>query len=69
MAGASWLCYYKALHTGSASKVVPVDKMSVVLTLILAYFFYWRYFADDASASCFADDASANYLQTDHLLD
>ena len=37
--GASWLCYYKALQIGDASKVVPVDKMSVVLTLILAFVF------------------------------
>lgn len=35
--GASWLCYYKALQIGEASKVVPIDKMSVVLTLILAF--------------------------------
>ena len=37
--GASWLCYYKALQMGDASKVVPVDKLSVVLTLILAFVF------------------------------
>lgn len=37
--GASWLCYYKALQLGEASKVVPVDKFSVVITLILAFFF------------------------------
>lgn len=37
--GASWLFYYKALQTGEASKVVPIDKMSVVLTLILAFVF------------------------------
>lgn len=37
--GASWLCYYKALQLGDASKVVPVDKMSVVLTLVLAFVF------------------------------
>ncbi len=37
--GASWLCYYKALQTGEASKVVPIDKLSVVLTLILAFIF------------------------------
>lgn len=37
--GASWLCYYKALQIGEASKVVPVDKMSTVLTLILAFIF------------------------------
>ena len=35
--GASWLCYYRALQTGDASKVVPVDKMSVVITIILAF--------------------------------
>lgn len=37
--GASWLCYYKALQMGEASRVVPVDKLSVVLTLILAFVF------------------------------
>lgn len=37
--GASWLCYYKALQIGEASKVVPVDKLSVVITLILAFVF------------------------------
>ena len=34
--GASWLCYYKALHRGEASKVVPFDKLSVVITMVLA---------------------------------
>lgn len=37
--GASWLCYYKALQMGEASKVVSVDKLSVVITLILAFVF------------------------------
>ena len=37
--GASWLCYYKALQMGSASKVVPIDKLSVVITIILAAVF------------------------------
>lgn len=37
--GASWLCYYKALQLGDASKVVPIDKLSVVITLILAFAF------------------------------
>ena len=37
--GASWLCYYKALQIGDASKVVPIDKMSVVITVILAFLF------------------------------
>ena len=34
--GASWLCYYKALQMGEASKVVPIDKLSIVITMILA---------------------------------
>ena len=37
--GASWLCYYKALQMGEASKVVPIDKLSIVFTIVLAYFF------------------------------
>lgn len=37
--GASWLCYYYALQHGKASQVVPIDKMSVVLTLIMAFLF------------------------------
>ena len=37
--GASWLCYYHALQIGEASKVVPVDKLSVVITLLLAFIF------------------------------
>ena len=37
--GASWLCYYKALQVGEASKVVPIDKLSIVFTLVLAWTF------------------------------
>ena len=37
--GASWLCYYKALQAGSVSKVAPIDKLSIVITLILAFVF------------------------------
>ena len=37
--GASWLCYYRALQLGEASKVVPIDKLSVVITLVLAFVF------------------------------
>lgn len=37
--GASWLCYYRALQLGKASKVVPIDKLSVVITLVLAFVF------------------------------
>lgn len=37
--GASWLCYYRALQLGEASKVVPIDKMSIVLTILMAFVF------------------------------
>ena len=37
--GASWLCYYKALQLGEASKVLPIDKLSIVITIILAFIF------------------------------
>ena len=39
LSGASWLCYYKAIQIGEVSKVVPIDKLSVVITLILAFVF------------------------------
>lgn len=42
--GASWLCYYKALQTGEVSKVVPIDKLSVVITLVLAVIFLHEQF-------------------------
>ena len=42
--GASWLCYYRALQLGEVSKVVPIDKMSVVITLILAFVFLHEQF-------------------------
>ena len=37
--GVSWLCYYKALQLGEVSKVVPIDKLSIVMTIILAFIF------------------------------
>ena len=37
--GASWLCYYKALQLGETSKVVPIDKLSIVITIVLAFIF------------------------------
>lgn len=43
--GASWLCYYRALQLGQASKVVPIDKLSVVITLILAWVFLHEQFS------------------------
>ena len=42
--GASWLCYYKALQMGEASKVVPIDKLSVAITLVLAFIFLHEQF-------------------------
>lgn len=50
--GASWLCYYKALQTGDASKVVPIDKLSVVLTLILAFVFLHEDFTAKSLIGC-----------------
>ncbi len=50
--GASWLCYYKALQVGSASKVVPVDKLSVVITLILAFVFLGEQFTVKSLIGC-----------------
>ncbi len=50
--GASWLCYYKALQIGDASKVVPIDKLSVVLTLILAFVFLHEQFTAKSLAGC-----------------
>ena len=50
--GASWLCYYKALQTGEASKVVPIDKLSVVITLILAFIFLHEKFTIKSLIGC-----------------
>ena len=50
--GASWLCYYKALQLGEASKVVPIDKLSVVITLILAFVFLHESFTSKSLIGC-----------------
>lgn len=50
--GASWLCYYKALQVGEASKVVPIDKLSVVFTLILAFVFLHEDFTIKSLIGC-----------------
>lgn len=50
--GASWLCYYKALQIGDASKVVPVDKLSVVITLVLAFVFLHEKFTVKSLTGC-----------------
>lgn len=50
--GASWLCYYKALQIGEASKVVPIDKLSVVITLVLAFMFLHEEFTVKSLIGC-----------------
>ena len=50
--GASWLCYYKALQIGDASRVVPIDKLSVVITLILAFVFLHEQFTAKSLIGC-----------------
>ena len=50
--GASWLCYYKALQLGEASKVVPIDKLSVVITLVLAAVFLHEKFTPKSIIGC-----------------
>ena len=50
--GLSWLCYYKALQLGDVSKVVPIDKLSVVLTLVLAFIFLHEQFTPKSLIGC-----------------
>lgn len=50
--GASWLCYYRALQIGVASKVVPIDKLSVVITLVLAFVFLHERFTPKSLIGC-----------------
>lgn len=50
--GASWLCYYRALQLGEASKVVPIDKLSVVITLVLAFIFLHEQFTVKSFFGC-----------------
>ena len=50
--GASWLCYYKALQMGQVSKVVPIDKLSVVITLVLGFVFLHEAFTAKSLIGC-----------------
>lgn len=50
--GASWLCYYRALQMGEASKVVPIDKLSIVITLVLAFVFLHEEFTAKSLIGC-----------------
>ena len=50
--GASWLCYYYALQIGDVSKVVPIDKLSVIITLLLAFVCLHEQFTVKAIIGC-----------------
>lgn len=60
--GASWLCYYKALQIGEASKVVPIDKLSVVITLILAFIFLHEEFTAKSVIGCILIGAGTLFM-------
>ena len=50
--GASWLCYYKALQIGDVSKVVPIDKLSIVITMLLAFLLLHEKFTVKSLIGC-----------------
>ena len=60
--GASWLCYYKALKVGEASKVVPIDKLSVVITLVLAFVFLHEQFTAKSVIGCILIGAGTLFM-------
>ncbi len=60
--GASWLCYYRALQLGDASKVVPIDKLSVVITLILAFVFLHEQFTAKSIIGCILIGAGTLFM-------
>ena len=60
--GASWLCYYQALQMGEASKVVPIDKLSVVITLLLAFVFLHEEFTIKSLAGCLLIGAGTLFM-------
>ena len=60
--GASWLCYYKALQIGEASKVVPIDKLSVVITLVMAFIFLHEQFTIHSVIGCILIGAGTLFL-------
>lgn len=60
--GLSWLCYYKALQMGEASKVAPIDKMSVVLTLIMAFVFLHESFTWKSIIGCILITAGTIFM-------
>lgn len=60
--GASWLCYYRALQIGDASKVVPIDKLSVVITLVLAFLFLHEDFTIKSLIGCILIGAGTLFM-------
>lgn len=60
--GASWLCYYRALQIGDASKVVPVDKLSVIITLVLAFVFLHEKFTAKSLIGCILIGAGTLFM-------
>ncbi|MDD6036116.1 MAG: EamA family transporter [Lachnospiraceae bacterium] len=60
--GASWLCYYKALQIGKASRVVPIDKLSVVFTLIMAFIFLHEEFTIKSLIGCILIGAGTLFM-------
>ena len=50
--GLSWLCYYRAIQIGEVSKVVPIDKLSVVITLVLSFIFLHEEFTTKSAVGC-----------------
>ncbi len=62
MTGASWLCYYKALQLGDVSKIVPIDKLSGVLTIILAFIFLHEEFTAKSVIGCILIGAGTLFM-------
>ncbi len=60
--GASWLCYYRALQMGEASKVVPIDKLSVVITLLMAFLFLHEQFTIKSLVGCILIGAGTLFM-------
>ncbi|MCI8443398.1 MAG: EamA family transporter [Provencibacterium sp.] len=60
--GASWLCYYRALQLGDVSKVVPVDKLSAVITLLLAFIFLHEPFTSKSLLGCLLIGAGTLFM-------
>ena len=60
--GASWLCYYRALQIGEVSKVVPIDKLSVVITLVLAFVFLHEQFTAKSVIGCILIGAGTLFM-------